>query len=336
MRLPAEWEPQDSIWLSWPSPNYWTDLSHSTICDKWVELCRLISPSQRVNLNAHGAQHKKILDLLNRGKVHLENVTLYDHPNNDVWCRDHGAIFLHENGETIATDWRFNGWGEQFLPYDLDQQIASQMAQSQGLKCRSYNEVLEGGAIESNGNGTIMTTRAVLLNANRNPHLDEKGIEKMLAERLGARKVIWLDEGVEGDDTGGHIDDIARFTQENKIVISEAENGPNQQILQRNRHLIQEQTSAEVIPLPMPEACEIPGWRLPVLPASYVNFLITNALVIVPTFRQSQRDQFALGLLQDIFPSRQVVGVDSLDIVREGGALHCISMQQPLAPSKIG
>ena len=159
----------------------------------------------------------------------------------------------------------------------------------------------------------------------------------MLGENLGAKQVVWLDQGIEGDDTGGHIDDIARFTRKDQIVISQAERGPNQPILERNLHLLQEQqTSAEIIKLPMPEACEVPGWRLPVLPASYVNFLITNALVLVPTFRQPQRDQFALGLLQDIFPSRQVVGIDSLDIVREGGALHCISMQQPLAPSKVG
>jgi len=152
----------------------------------------------------------------------------------------------------------------------------------------------------------------------------------MLSQRLGAQKVIWLQNGIIGDDTGGHIDDIARFVNTNTIIISSDQNGPNKKNLEVNANLLSDQSNAEIAHLPMPEACEIPGWRLPTLPASYVNFLITNKTVLVPTFRQPKNDDRALSIIGDHFPNRKIIGIDSLDIVSEGGALHCISMQQPL------
>ena len=206
------------------------------------------------------------------------------------------------------------------------------MGQAEGLPVHHYHEVLEGGAIEVNGEGLLLTTEAVLLNPNRPPHYEKNTIEQLLNERLGAREVIWLKSGIVGDDTGGHIDDIARFTTPHSILISDDPHGPNASILEENQRLLQQQFTGTIIKLPMPKACEIPGWRLPVLPASYVNFLITNHMILVPTFRQKANDDRALGIIAEQFPRHEVVGIDALDIVHEGGAIHCISMQQAAHP----
>ncbi len=332
MRLPAEWEQQSGTWLSWPArETHWDHLAPDAMQRKWAEIASAISQSQMVFLNTHEEMEGSVRLMIRELGGNMSNISLFAHPNDDVWCRDHGAIFIEDQGEIMATDWRFNGWGERFSPWELDDNVASQMAKSQGLACRTYAEVLEGGAIESNGQGTIMTTEAVLLNPNRNPHLDKAGVEAMLQERLGADHVIWLKDGIVGDDTGGHIDDIARFVNTDTILISQDDSGPNRDTLAENRRLLQEQSGASIIDLPMPSACEIPGWRLPTLPASYVNFLITNETVLVPTFRQKKNDNAAMGVIAEHFPARDVIGIDALDIVAEGGAIHCISMQQPLA-----
>jgi len=327
-RVPAEWERQEAIWLSWPTPaQHWRDLGEDVLQSKWAEICTTIAEYQQVRLNAPAQLHGAIQKVLQG--ANMDHITLYDHANNDVWCRDHGAIFIEEEGAIVATDWQFNGWGENFGPWELDNQIAGMMGRVCGLPVQSYSEVLEGGAVEVNGAGTLLTTEAVLLNENRNPHLDHVGVEAMLAERLGIQRVVWLNKGIEGDDTGGHIDDIARFVSADQVLIASATEGGNQQILDENYQRLVSAGGLEVTRLPMPRACEVPGWRLPILPASYANFLITNEQVLVPTFRQSMNDGFALELIQHYFPTRQVIGIDSLDIVREGGALHCISMQQP-------
>jgi len=330
IRLPAEWEKQTGIWLSWPLiDTHWAHLTSSSIQEKWAEIAAIISRTQRVFINTHPSMEPQITKQLSKQGAVTNNISIYEHPNDDVWCRDHGAIFIKENDKTIATNWGFNGWGENFTPYNLDNLLPQKMAKSQGIPLQEYSEVLEGGAIESNGRGTIMTTRAVLLNSNRNPHLDQRGVEQVLNERLGAEKIIWLQDGILGDDTGGHIDDIARFVGANTVLMSTDPNGPNKASLEANYLLLRDQSDLEVLMLPMPQACEIPGWRLPTLPASYVNFLITNETVLVPTFRQPKNDDRALAMIQEQFPSREVIGIDSLDIVSEGGALHCISMQQP-------
>lgn len=331
-RLPAEWEPQSAVWFSWPVPGaHWSHEQAGEIEAAWAQLTALISQSQTVRINSAAHHHARIWSALNTQKAYTPHVELYPHANNDVWCRDHGALFLKNGQETVATDWAFNGWGGNFTPYELDNALPPQMASSQNMTCLSYREVLEGGAIESNGEGTLLTTEAVLLNPNRNPHLTSRcAVEQMLHERLGIKRTIWLGEGILGDDTGGHIDDIARFITPNTILMATDTNGPNQHTLAENWNRIAEtHCDLSLIPLPMPKACEVPGWRLPTLPASYANFLITNHLVLVPTFRQPQNDDHALGILREVFPSREVLGIDALRIVEEGGAIHCISMQEP-------
>jgi len=170
MRLPAEWEPQSGIWLSWPvSEAHWEHLAPNAMQQKWAEIASIIAQNQKVFLNTHKEMEDEVRSMIQEMGGNMSNVSLFTHPNDDVWCRDHGAIFVEDQGEIVATDWRFNGWGERFSPWEQDDRIASKMAKSQGMKSRSYSEVLEGGAIESNGQGTIMTTEAVLLNPNRNP-----------------------------------------------------------------------------------------------------------------------------------------------------------------------
>ena len=259
----------------------------------------------------------------------MDRVELFDHVHNDVWCRDHGPIFVKhkDTGKVALTDWEFNAWGEKFEPWDLDNSIPSQIATSLGMKRIEGGMVLEGGAIEVNGEGQLLTTEAVLLNPNRNPQLSKEEIEQKLCDGLGVSNILWLKQGIEGDDTDGHIDDLARFIDAN-TVLAATDTGINQAILEDNLSRLRS-FNFEVLELPLPEACEVPGWRLPVLPASYVNFVILNGGVLVPTFRQTKNDDRALGMIRELFSDREVKGIDCLDLVEEGGTLHCISMQQP-------
>jgi agmatine deiminase len=196
--------------------------------------------------------------------------------------------------------------------------------------------ILEGGAIEINGAGQLLTTEAVLLNPNRNPGLDRAAIEQLLRDGLGVTDILWLHQGIAGDDTDGHIDDLARFTDARTILacVDRDHASPNRIVLADNLARLQSflrpnGSTFAVVEIPLPQACEVSGWRLPVLPVSYVNFLIVNGGVLVPTFRQEKNDDHALGLIRELFPERVITGIDCLDLVEEGGALHCISQQQP-------
>ncbi|MGA0899319.1 MAG: agmatine deiminase family protein [Luteolibacter sp.] len=329
--MPAEWSPQAAVWLSWPvaDPRHWGGSKLELIEAKFAEIAAAISRFEPVRINAPAASHDHILDVCNRAKAVMERVELFDHAHNDVWCRDHGPIFVkhQQTGEVALTDWEFNAWGGKFAPWDLDNSIPKQIAKSLGMQRFEGGMVLEGGAIEVNATGQLLTTEAVLLNPNRNPLLGKEEIEEKLRDGLGVSDILWLKQGIEGDDTDGHIDDLARFVDENTVLAC-TDTGINQAILEDNLQRLRG-FNFEVLELPLPEACEVPGWRLPVLPASYVNFLIVNDGVLVPTFRQSKNDDRALGMIRELFPGRKVIGIDCLDLVEEGGTLHCISQQQP-------
>lgn len=340
--MPPEWSPQEAVWLSWPvdDPRHWGGAKRNLMWEKFAEIAAAITHHQRVRINAPGADHPAILAACNRAKAVPEHVELFDHPHNDVWCRDHGPIFVKHrlSGELAVTDWEFNAWGGKFPPWDLDNAIPARIAESLGLRLFKGGMVLEGGAIEVNGAGQLLTTEAVLLNPNRNPHLERGEIEQRLRDTLGITDVLWLKQGIEGDDTDGHIDDLARFVDEKTILACTERNSssPNQRVLHDNLARLRsfhDPTGRlfEVVEISLPEACEVPGWRLPVLPASYVNFLIMNGGVLVPTFRQARNDDRALGLIRELFPDRKITGIDCLDLVEEGGTLHCISQQQPAA-----
>lgn len=339
--MPAEWAPQEAIWLSWPvdDPHHWGGCKRDIIHEKFAEIAAAITRHERVRINAAAADHKDILTRLNHARAVPDRIELFDHPNNDVWCRDHGPIFVkhRESGETAVTNWEFNAWGGKFGPWDLDNQIPLMVADALEKQVFTGGMVLEGGAIEVNGKGQLLTTAAVLLNLNRNPHLDRNQIEQKLSDGLGISDIIWLGRGIEGDDTDGHIDDLARFTADDRVIACSDPDAasPNHPILKENlerlrSHRTPEGKALEIIEIPLPEACEVPGWRLPILPASYGNFLILNDAVLVPTFRQTKNDDRALGMIQDLFPDRTIRGIDCLDLVEEGGSLHCVSQQQPM------
>jgi agmatine deiminase len=305
---------------------------------KFAEIAAAISRFEPVRINAPAADHAAIAAACNRARAVPERVQLFDHPHNDVWCRDHGPIFVKHagTGEVAITDWEFNAWGGKFPPWDQDNAIPSRIAASLGKRVFKGDMILEGGAIEINGVGQLLTTEAVLLNPNRNPKLTREEIEQRLRDGLGVSEILWLKQGIEGDDTDGHIDDLARFIDLQTILacVDPDSNSPNQAILQENLGRLRSflgpnNRPFNLVEIPLPEACEVPGWRLPVLPASYVNFLIVNGGVLVPTFRQSKNDDRALGMLRELFPDREITGIDCLDLVEEGGTLHCISQQQP-------
>ena len=335
LRWPAEWEAQDAVWISWPHRRDLWQGGLNELLDRYADLAAAISPHAQVRINAAAALHGSISALLTgRG---VQDFRLYDHPTNDVWCRDHGPIFVQrEDGGMQVADWQFNAWGGKFAPWDLDNAIPACIADTLSLPRLCSSMILEGGAIEGNGEGLLLTTEAVLLNPNRNPQLTKADVEAELHRMLGTRQVFWLGCGIEGDDTDGHIDDMVRFVNaEAAVSIVEPDpHSPHYRNLAENNERLQDlRTPAghrvEIVPLPMPDPLVAKDWRLEQLPASYANFLICNGTVIVPVFMQEKNDDRALGILRECFPGKQVIGIDARRLVIEGGAIHCITQQQP-------
>jgi agmatine deiminase len=340
-RMPPEWAPQEAVWLSWPvaNPQHWGGAKLPRIRAKFAEIAAAISRFETVRINAAEAEHDAIRKSIHESGGHADWVELHDHPHDDVWCRDHGPIFVKhiDHGGIAVTDWEFNAWGGKFEPFDQDNTIPGKVAAALNLPCFKGGMVLEGGAIEVNSFGQLLTTEAVLLNPNRNPDMDRRQIEQRLRDFLGAIQVMWLERGIEGDDTDGHVDDLARFVDDTTIVASldPERSSPNHAALAGNLRRLHEFLTPcakpfDIVEIPLPDPCEVPGWRLPVLPASYVNFLILNEAVLIPTFGQPRGDDRAVGILNELFPGREPIAIDCLELVEEGGSLHCISMQQPL------
>lgn len=339
--MPAEWAPQEAVWLSWPCNKASCPSTYESLQEKFGEIAAHISSHQKVRINAPAAEHHAIRLHIMDNEGDLGEVEIYDHPTNDVWCRDHGPIFVkhRETGEVALTDWQFNSWGGKFPPFDLDNQIPEKVAEALKMKRFVSNMILEGGSIDVNGQGVLLTTEAVLLNKNRNPEWTKKQIETEIKKMLGVSSIFWLKNGIEGDDTDGHIDDITRFVRKDTVLtmVETQSSDPNYKVLQENRERLQDLRTTdgsrvEIIELEMPNAITPKkGWRLDRLPGSYANFLIINGAVLVPTFRQSKKDKKALGVLGELFTGREIIGVESSKLVMEGGALHCISQQQPKA-----
>jgi len=334
---PAEWEAMHAIWLSWPHRDDLWQGQLQQLAAHYARLAKLISKHALVYINAEAALHAGIHASLQAAGVQAERYRLFNHPTNDVWCRDHGGIFVRnlQSAQLQLCDFSFNAWGGKFPPWDLDNQIPRLMAASQGLQYHSSTLIAEGGALEGNGQGTLLTTRAVLQNSNRNPQWSEAEIDAELRRMLGVKQVFWLDQGIEGDDTDGHIDDMVRFVNPHCVVAISEDNpkASNYRVLQENLERLQDLrhvdgSRIEVVKLPMPQPLRASNWRLEELPASYANFLFVNDALIVPTFEQTV-DARALGILQELLPKHEVVGFDARALVLEGGAIHCITQQQP-------
>lgn len=335
LRWPAEWEPQSGVWISWPHREDLWQGGLNELLERYADLAAAIAGEAEVRINAAEPLHAGIRALLERRGV--QRVALFDHPTNDVWCRDHGPIFVKRaDGGLQIADWQFNAWGGKFEPWDLDNGIPECIAAGLQLPRLSSRMILEGGAIEGNGNGLLLTTEAVLLNPNRNPGFSKADAECELHRMLGTQQVFWLGQGIEGDDTDGHIDDMVRFVNPEAVVsITEPDpHSPHYRNLAENNERLQDLRTVdghrvEVVPLPMPSPLVAHDWRLEQLPASYANFLICNGVVIVPIFLQEREDDRALGILRECFPRHRVLGIDARRLVIEGGAIHCITQQQP-------
>jgi agmatine deiminase len=334
--MPAEWEPQRGIWLSWPIRRATWPGHYETIPGKFAEIVSRISRFEEVHVNIAQPRQDAALLLLTESGADMARVTLHDNPINDTWCRDHGPIFIKNDasGEVAVTDWIFNAWGGKYAPFGDDNDIPRRVAEFLGMRRFVPGIVLEGGSVDVNGQGLLLTTEACLLNPNRNPDLSRTEIEKRLRDFLGAREIYWLGNGIEGDDTDGHVDDLARFFKADGIVaaVERDERDANFRTLRDNLERLRSMRGPgggrfAIAELPMPEACVTDGQRLP---ASYANFLILNGAVLVPVFRQPDRDAEALEVLGSCFAGREIIPIDCREWIIGRGTLHCISQQQPV------
>ncbi|MDB6168790.1 MAG: aguA [Verrucomicrobia bacterium] len=334
-RMPAEWEPQEAVWLSWPHNRKTWPGYFQPIPAKFAEIVATISRFENVRINLARPGQARASSLLRRAKADLARVRFYNHPTNDAWCRDHGPIFVRNDrtGEVAVTDWEHNAWGGKYPPYDLDNAVPPRIARALGLRRFVIDRVLEGGSIEVNGAGSLLTTESCLLNPNRNPALSKHEIERMLRDNLGVTQILWLGDGIVGDDTDGHVDDLSRFFRADGILtaVEKTRRDANHAVLRENLERLRDlRTPAgkkfKIVELPMPRPCFRDGQRLP---ASYANFLVINGAVLMPAFGQPGRDAEAAEILADCFPGRTVLPIDCTDLVWGLGTLHCISQQQP-------
>lgn len=336
--MPAEWEPHVGTWFTWPRPEGISfPGKYDTVPPVYAELISHLVAVEDVHINVwHAEMEASVRGLLKKNGTPLERVSFHHFPAYEPWCRDHGPIFIvrEHNGrhERAVVDWGYNAWGGKYPPFDLDDAVPQHVAKLRGLPLFSPGIVMEGGSLEVNGCGTLITTEACLLNPNRNPELTKDQIEQYLCDYLGATKVLWLGDGIVGDDTDGHVDDLTRFVNPTTVVtvVEEDPSDDNYQPLEENLQRLrtlrdQDNQLLRVVELPMPRLLEHEGQRLP---ASYANFYIANELVLVPTYRDPN-DARALEILQREFPDRRVMGVDSMELIWGLGSFHCISQQEP-------
>jgi agmatine deiminase len=335
-RFPAEWVKHEATWLTWPHKEESWPGKIDTIYAPYCQFIKAVAEGEKVRINVNDEETKAFaISKLKEQDVDLSQIEFYFNPSNDAWCRDHGPAFLVNSlaeSKKVIVDWGYNAWGNKYPPFEQDDIIPTLIADQLDIPVFNPGIVMEGGSVEFNGAGTILTTTACLLNENRNPHLTKEQIEEYLKECYGAEQVLWLGDGIVGDDTDGHIDDITRFVNED-TVLTVVESNPSDD----NYLLLQENLSAlkmmrllngkplNIITLPMPSPVIHEGTRLP---ASYANFYISNAAVVVPTFRD-ENDEKALGIIESVFPDRKVIGIDSTDIIWGLGSFHCLSQQEP-------
>ncbi len=333
-RMPAEWEPHAGTWLTWPRRE---GISFPDLYDRippiLAAMVRALAEDEGVFINVWDAtMEAEVRSVLTQHDALNDRVEFHHHPAYEPWCRDHGPVFVVNASQRAVLNWGYNAWGEKYPPYDLDNAVPEHIASVRGLPCFTPDMILEGGSIEVNGQGTLITTESCLLNPNRNPALDRAAIEQRLSDYLGVRKVLWLGEGIAGDDTDGHVDDLTRFVDAQTVVtaVEPDPQDPNHPPLQVNLQRLQamrtqDGDSLRVIELPMPEPVLDLGERLP---ASYANFYIGNRTVLMPAFGKS-RDADAQAILQQCFPSRRVLPLDSTDLIRGLGSFHCLTQQEP-------
>ena len=334
--FPAEFAPHSATWLSWPHKEAsWPGKIYS-IFPYYCQFIKELTKGERVCINVGDELMKAFAkNQMMQVGVDTSKVEFYIHPTNDAWCRDHGPAFLvnpASEQKKVIVDWGYNAWGGKYPPFDLDDNIPTLIAQHYNIPVFYPGIVMEGGSVDFNGKGTVITSTACLLNPNRNPQLNQQQIENYLVDYYGVDQVLWVDEGIVGDDTDGHIDDTVRFVNEDTVitVVEPNREDENHALLEHNLKQLKEMRllngkQLNIVELPMPEAVYYQDQRLP---CSYANFYIANHAVIVPTFRCATDDK-ALQIIGQRFPGREVVGIDSTELIWGLGSFHCLSQQEP-------
>ena len=337
--FPAEWSPHAATWISWPRPEgiSFPGYYHRSIRDV-VRVIATIAQFEPVHLNVPNANYVRIVrETLRDAGVPLRRIVLHEIPTNECWTRDHGPAFVvRDTGrrrDVAIVDWGFNAWGGKYPPWTADDAVPTKVARDLALPVFQADIVMEGGAVDFNGAGTILTTTACLLNRNRNAGLPRAEVERYLKAYYGQRHVVWLGDGIAGDDTDGHVDDLARFIDERTIVtaVEPDTSDENHRVLATNRKRLGRARDADgrpftIIEIPMPRPMAIDGQRVP---ATYVNFYFVNGALLVPTFGDRERDRAALSILRTAVPGRRVIGVDCRALIWGLGAIHCLTQQQP-------
>lgn len=332
-RWPAEWEPHAATWLAWPHNKETWPSTFAAIPPQYARFVEAIAAHEPVNLIGDDAT----LGVADSFVGNLANVTLHEIPTNDAWIRDFGPIFLKggshlDNSESpAALDFRYNAWGEKYPPYELDDAAGERIISASGRQRIRSDVILEGGSVETNGAGLLLTTSSCLLHPNRNGGMSQLDLETLLMENLAVNEICWLTGDLQGDDTDGHIDQLARFVARDVVLVATEDDSSDENfasLKQTNEQLKswckEHHPNMTIVSLPMPIAKHCQGNRLP---ASYANFYVINGAVIVPTFHDPQ-DSRAVGILQEHFPQREIIPLPALDIVWGLGAFHCLSMQE--------
>jgi len=335
--MPAEWERHEATWISWPhrEGQSFPD-SYDRVVPTLVKMAVALAESEilRINISSSG-QENEVRGLLS-DVAPMERVEFHANPTNEPWCRDHGPIFVKRNEvPTLAVnDFGYNAWGGKYPPYEEDDVVPTRIAQHYGLPLFHPGFILEGGSVDPNGDGTLLTTESCLLNPNRNPSLSKEQIEQGLRDYLGVRQILWLGDGIEGDDTDGHVDDITRFVSRDTVVtvVEPHQGDPNHLPLKENLERLREMklhdgTPLRVIEMPMPPRIDREGLRLP---ASHANFYIANESVLMPAFG-GDSDVESVEILAELFPSRMIRPIDCRELIWGLGAFHCLTQQQPVA-----
>jgi len=334
--FPAEFAPHTATWLSWPHKEASWPGKIQTVYPYYCQFIKELTRGEKVCINVNDEAMKNFaIEHLQTEEVDLAKIEFFFHPTNDAWCRDHGPAFLINptaKQKKIIVDWNYNAWGNKYPPFDLDDIIPTLIAKHYEIPVYHPGIIMEGGSVDFNGKGTLITSTACLLNENRNPHLNQEQIENYLYNYYGVDQILWVDEGIVGDDTDGHIDDTVRFVNEDTVltVVEEDRNDGNYELLQKNLRDLKQMRllngkQLNIVELPMPNDVIYEDQRLP---ASYANFYIANQSVIVPTYRCS-RDSIALDLIQQCFPDRRIISIYSTEIIWGLGSFHCLSQQEP-------
>lgn len=334
--FPAEWHPHVATWLTFPHNDHsWQGDKLAKMYPQYFNFIKAITQGEKVCLNVNDEKLQSfILNELPKYGIDETQIEILINPTNDAWCRDHGPAFLinPETKQRMIVNWGYNAWGGKYPPYDDDNNLPTKIAEYRGLNTVTPGIIMEGGSVEFNGAGTVLTSRSCLLNPNRNPHLNQAQIEQYLCDYYGQEQVLWVNDGIVGDDTDGHVDDTVRFVNADTVVaaVEYDKSDDNYEVLNDNLQLLKQMRlvngkQLNVVELPMPSAVVIDEFRTP---GSYANFLITNASVIVPTY-QCKNDDIALDILSGLFKDRPVIGLDATDIIWGQGSFHCLSQQEP-------